>query len=339
MVLLLISLGKVWAFTTETTIPGSTCETALRICGPTTFTRSVCSTYRGQKTDQMEFWFYFTNCTCTDPDGNFETYILADNANALVEMEYTDVLSPGSTLCGQPLNSHPFSPYSNAQQNEFGYIGSFYNIWCFEGVRLFHITVNNACNVEIDLINFKFINPCCEEGLCCGINIPPPPCEECIADYGMEPNETYLISTWVSELPQTSFDTNFDNPQITITFLPGNTTETLSPSNQYLIIDGWQKMEKEILVPSGTTGMTISFECLAGDCFFDDIRIHPKNGSMKTYVYDSYSLRLVAQLDERNYATFYEYDEEGRLIRTKKETERGIMTIQENILSTVKNPE
>ena len=41
-------------------------------------------------------------------------------------------------------------------------------------------------------------------------------------------------------------------------------------------------------------------------------------------------LRLMAELDERNYATFYEYDEEGKLIRVKKETEKGVMTIQEN---------
>jgi hypothetical protein len=50
---------------------------------------------------------------------------------------------------------------------------------------------------------------------------------------------------------------------------------------------------------------------------------------MVTYVYDPVSLRLVAELDERNYAKFYEYDEDGKLIRVKKETEKGIMTIQE----------
>jgi hypothetical protein len=51
---------------------------------------------------------------------------------------------------------------------------------------------------------------------------------------------------------------------------------------------------------------------------------------MKSYVYNSIDLRYMAELDENNYATFYEYDEDGALIRVKKETERGIMTIQEN---------
>ena len=51
---------------------------------------------------------------------------------------------------------------------------------------------------------------------------------------------------------------------------------------------------------------------------------------MKSYVYDPVTLRLVAELDERNYASIYEYDEEGKLVRIKKETERGVMTISEN---------
>ena len=37
----------------------------------------------------------------------------------------------------------------------------------------------------------------------------------------------------------------------------------------------------------------------------------------------------MAELDENNYATFYEYDDDGTLIRVKKETERGIKTIKE----------
>jgi hypothetical protein len=50
---------------------------------------------------------------------------------------------------------------------------------------------------------------------------------------------------------------------------------------------------------------------------------------MKSYVYDPKTLRLVAELDDENYATFYEYDEEGVLVRVKRETERGIMTLRE----------
>jgi len=50
---------------------------------------------------------------------------------------------------------------------------------------------------------------------------------------------------------------------------------------------------------------------------------------MKSYVYDPVSLRLSAELDANNYTTFYEYDEEGTLIRTKIETREGIKTVSE----------
>jgi len=51
---------------------------------------------------------------------------------------------------------------------------------------------------------------------------------------------------------------------------------------------------------------------------------------MVTYVYDPNNYRLQASLDENNYATFYEYDHEGKLTTVKKETERGVKTIQRN---------
>lgn len=70
--------------------------------------------------------------------------------------------------------------------------------------------------------------------------------------------------------------------------------------------------------------------------YFDDIRVHPYNGNMKSFVYDPKTQRLMAELDENNYATFYEYDQEGGLIRVKKETEKGIYTIQETRSSSAR---
>ena len=66
------------------------------------------------------------------------------------------------------------------------------------------------------------------------------------------------------------------------------------------------------------------------DVFFDDIRIHPFSSNIKTFVYNPKNLRYVAELDANNFATFYEYNEEGSLIRTQKETEKGIMTLKES---------
>lgn len=63
--------------------------------------------------------------------------------------------------------------------------------------------------------------------------------------------------------------------------------------------------------------------------YFDDLRVHPFNANMKSFVYNPVNLRLMAEQDENNYSTFYEYDDDGTLIRVKKETERGIQTIKE----------
>ena len=66
-----------------------------------------------------------------------------------------------------------------------------------------------------------------------------------------------------------------------------------------------------------------------GNINIDDLRIHPDKASMKSYVYNPVSFKYMAELDENNYATFYEYDEEGALTRIKKETEKGVFTVKE----------
>jgi hypothetical protein len=157
----------------------------------------------------------------------------------------------------------------------------------------------------------------------------PLPCENCVGSFAPEQGKTYVVSCWVKEVNAAQSTTTYTKPQLTIeyngsTYVKG----PLTASGQ--IIDGWQRLEDTIKIPAGATAIKVKFSCTSGDCLFDDLRIHPFDGSMKTYVYDPVTLWLVAELDERNYATFYEYDEEGKLIRIKKETEKGIMTIQES---------
>ena len=76
--------------------------------------------------------------------------------------------------------------------------------------------------------------------------------------------------------------------------------------------------------------LTIKFKNLDDEpVFIDDLRIFPSRSNMKSNVYDPITFRLSAVLDENNFATFYEYDDEGQLVRVKRETARGIMTIKE----------
>lgn len=96
------------------------------------------------------------------------------------------------------------------------------------------------------------------------------------------------------------------------------------------IIEGWQLFEAEFTVPNTGTTMELFIDNSSqGPMYIDDIRIHPFNSNMKSFVYNPYNLKPAAELDENNYATFYEYDDDGTLTRVKKETKLGVKTIQE----------
>jgi hypothetical protein len=144
-----------------------------------------------------------------------------------------------------------------------------------------------------------------------------------------------LLSAWVKE-SQDCNTTTYQNNQIVITYKGGSfPTTTLKPAGP--IIEGWERYEGIFDIPPTSTGMTVSLQASGGvTVYFDDIRVHPFNANMKSFVYNPFNLRLMAELDENNYTTFYEYDDDGTLIRIKKETERGIQTIKESRSALIK---
>lgn len=176
------------------------------------------------------------------------------------------------------------------------------------------IPINKGWEVNISVSSRLSI---CEEG---------PDCIDCISSFSPGPGK-YIISAWVKG-EYNNRNTSYENPGISVAFVGAPDSSYFTPSG--IIIDDWQRIDGLVTVPVGATDIRIGLYCQAGSCSFDDIRFVPEKASMISYVYDPVTLKLVAQLDERNYATLYEYDEEGKLIRVKKETERGIMTIQEN---------
>ncbi|MEM7104343.1 MAG: hypothetical protein AAF502_14490 [Bacteroidota bacterium] len=131
------------------------------------------------------------------------------------------------------------------------------------------------------------------------------------------PGKEYVISMWVSQEDINQHD--FDNNNIIA--VNGN---TIHPKGA--VIEGWQRMEAKF-----TATHNNGFLFLVGTTWYiDDIRIFPADGNMQSYVYDPQNYRLMATLDNNNYATFYQYDPQGNVNIIKKETERGIVTIQEN---------
>ncbi len=132
------------------------------------------------------------------------------------------------------------------------------------------------------------------------------------------PGKKYVLSLWINDQSPRNASTNF---QVNINGLP-----LVDAQQKWKIVEGWKRVEVIFTAPQGY--MTLELNP-GGTAYVDDIRIHPYDGQMKTYAYDPSSQRLMAELDENNFTTFYEYDDEGVLIRVKKETERGIMTIKE----------
>lgn len=160
------------------------------------------------------------------------------------------------------------------------------------------------------------------------------PCTNCIPSFSPIPGNKYLVSGWVKKSYSASAaPSSYTNVGLNVYYkTTGGETfgdAMITPSGP--IIDGWQKMEASFIIPKEAANIVIELvnDDSKIDAFFDDIRVHPYKSNMKSFVYDPSSQKLVAELDENNYATKYEYDDEGILIRVKKETERGIMTIKE----------
>jgi hypothetical protein len=153
--------------------------------------------------------------------------------------------------------------------------------------------------------------------------------------FSVPANKKMVFSAWVREncgnpangIPCKEY--TYMHNQVQLVF-PGYSASDVILNPTGPIIDGWQRYEGTFIAPSGATSMSLNLvNSGTSMIYFDDIRIHPFNANMKSYVYDPVNLRLVAELDANNYCSFYEYDEEGTLIRTKVETREGIKTVTE----------
>jgi hypothetical protein len=135
----------------------------------------------------------------------------------------------------------------------------------------------------------------------------------------------YIASAWVKSTGISSNTT--DMLQI---FINNNAAALAASQTAGPVIEGWRKVEVSFIVPANATSIRVVLNPVGGTAYFDDVRIQPYDSHMRSFVYNASNMFLMAELDENNYATFYEYDDEGSLIRVKKETERGIMTLTEH---------
>lgn len=131
----------------------------------------------------------------------------------------------------------------------------------------------------------------------------------------------YVVSAWV-KISDTTQVFNYPLSEVSLAI----DTEIFPAAGA--MIEGWQRIEGVFEYTGGE--LFLALRVFGGTpYYFDDIRIYPEDGSIQTYVYNPEDYRLQAVLDQNNYATFYSYDEEGNLFLIKKETAKGIKTIQE----------
>lgn len=130
-------------------------------------------------------------------------------------------------------------------------------------------------------------------------------------------SKQYIASLWVYDGKPDVNTVSGLNVQIN--------SQSVDLSKPVPVVEGW----KQLTIPF-TAGSSFLFQLSGSAVYIDDVRVFPYDANMTSFVYDDRTMRLTAQLDENNFATFYEYDDEGTPIRVKKETERGIMTLKEN---------
>jgi len=140
---------------------------------------------------------------------------------------------------------------------------------------------------------------------------------------------TYLVSCWV-KVPGSS-DLEDDLSGISLSLGGMASTPHRGP-----IINCWQNIWDTIRILQADTRFSMEIRGNGEAFLIDDLRIHPYLAGMKSYVYDPVTYKTAAELDENNFATFYEYDKEGNLERIKKETEKGILTLKEIRFGNIK---
>lgn len=166
----------------------------------------------------------------------------------------------------------------------------------------------------------------------------------------LQPGEKYQFSGWFSTPNNLFALKTYDkllHSDLKIEFfdISGNLVSTKTYQEKDILqggfIDDWQKFRADFEMPANAHYVSVKlptgnevYDNFIDDydqaLFYDDLRFQPYDGGMQAYVYNKENHRLEAILDGNNYATFYYYDDEGRLFLVKRETERGIITVSES---------
>ncbi len=176
----------------------------------------------------------------------------------------------------------------------------------------------------------------------------------CQANFAPAASQRYQASVWVADDNSLACgapvadaaNRTATSPRLKLEYQAEGSASWVALATGYVgekspVLEGWQRIILDIDLPAEAVRLRIGLEAPGGgedSFYFDDFRMYPFEAMVVNYVYHPSTLRLMAQLDENGYAVFYEYDDEGRLMRQKRETERGIMTVSEQQIGIAINP-
>jgi hypothetical protein len=150
-----------------------------------------------------------------------------------------------------------------------------------------------------------------------------------------ETNKTYCAKVWVHKNSPSTAKLfarliNSNNQQIV------NYWDVVRSNTNNIQVGDWVLMNLEFNIPSNINP-SITFLQVGllnpngtADAYFDDFTFHPVNSEINGNVYDYRTSRLIATLDNENFATYINYDAAGRPTSVYKESKQyGIKKVSE----------
>lgn len=152
----------------------------------------------------------------------------------------------------------------------------------------------------------------------------------------LEGNDQYLGHIVLSPVHNQGILVQFWSDKGTISQI--EVAERFIPISFSAEVEGWYRYEIVLPANEGAIGeyLNIRASSTNGDNFhIDDVKIAPYQSKSKLFVYNYKTYQLIANFDEQHFATIYQYTPDGKLVRKRKETLKGIKTIEEQHLNAI----
>lgn len=144
------------------------------------------------------------------------------------------------------------------------------------------------------------------------------------ADFGQQA----LIKVWARIGTPALSKQQLGSHSLSVLLKEQNKTLPMTPVAQ---TGEWILFERAVDIVFDTPALLTPVLVYAGGAsvHIDDLRIQPAGAQVTAYVYDARTLKLLTSFDDQHFGLYYQYNDEGQLVRKQIETERGLKTIQE----------